>query len=44
MSTAVLRRPAARRRRSCAFQLVAAIGPMLPADVLERVAAEQRGS
>jgi hypothetical protein len=40
MATAVLRRPAVRRRRTFAFQHIVATGPMLPTDVLERVAAE----
>jgi hypothetical protein len=40
MPTAVLRRPASRRRRQFAFQHVTTVGPMLPTDVLERVAAE----
>jgi hypothetical protein len=40
MATAVLRRPAVRRRRTSAFQHIVATGPMLPTDVLERVAAE----
>ncbi len=40
MSTAILRRPASRRRRQFAFQHVTAVGPMLPTDVLERVANE----
>jgi len=41
MPTAVLRRPASRRRRPFAFQHVTTVGPMLPTDVLERVAAEE---
>ena len=42
MATAVLRRPASRRRRQFAFQHVTTVGPMLPTDVLERVAAAER--
>lgn len=41
MSTATLRRSAGhRRRREVAFQHVRTTGPMLPADVLQRVANE----
>lgn len=42
MSTAVLRRPAGRRRRQFAFQHISTVGPMLPTDVLERVANEDQ--
>lgn len=40
MATAAPRRPAGRRRRQFAFQHVRTTGPMLPADVLERIAGE----
>lgn len=43
MPSALLKRPASRRRRrTFAFQHVATVGPMLPTDVLERVAAEDQ--